>query len=386
MLTEYLFLTQPVLDVSLFPMMAQIIMQSAAPAMVLYASIRRRSPLERFMLLLFPMVLFVTYVFMNILLGGSFLGGGFDEYGALVGYLLRSHAGVEICAVLLLFPPAFLLVRRWSKGSLLSVLGDITIWFQWVFCVRISVPLLRGAFPSLGPFAPEDLVLCYVYGVYTLLAQLFLNLTAILLHTLFSEHAPKGDLAEQAYDPDWCRRELYRLMFSFHRVFLYSMTPLLALICALAVPALIEEGCGLSTGIMLGGFFLGIGGWCMVVLFRLLVPRSVPAWRRLLEREDSERLQQKFCREYFNEGHPPLHGTRFTATPHFLLDAGSLTPALYYLPDYLGTERTRRGLVLRFRDGGALRLSQAAAPDVRLIQAAIKNGGIPKAVPYPEKD
>lgn len=60
MLTEYLFRTQPVMDVSLVAVMVQIVAQSAAPAMALYASIRRRSPLERFMPPLFPMVFFVT--------------------------------------------------------------------------------------------------------------------------------------------------------------------------------------------------------------------------------------------------------------------------------------------------------------------------------------
>jgi len=370
MLTEYVFLTQPVLDVSLLPVMVQIVTQSTAPAMVLYASIRRRSVLERFMLLLFPMVFFVTYAFMDILLGGSFLGGGFGKYEALVQYLLRSHVSLEICAVLALFPPAFLLVRRWYHGSLLSILGDISIWLQWGLCAWITVPLLRGRFPSIGPFGPEDLVVSYVYGVYTLLAQLLLNLTAILLHLLFSEHAPKGDLEELPYDPDWCRRELYRIMFSFHKVFLYAMVPLLVLICALAIPALQEEGLGGAGGAPML-FLLGITGWCTVVLFRLLVPRSVPGWRRLIERADSERLQQLFCREYFDERHPPLRGTRFTATPHFLLDAGSLAPALYYLPDYTGTERTRRGLALCFQDGGVLRTAQLSKPDAQLIQAAL---------------
>lgn len=47
-----------------------------------------------------------------------------------------------------------------------------------------------------------------------LLAQLFLNLAAILLHVLFSGHAPKGNPEEQSRDPAWCRRAALSALIS----------------------------------------------------------------------------------------------------------------------------------------------------------------------------
>ncbi len=374
MMTDYVFLTQPVVDLSFFLLMLQVVLQSAAPVLLIYAAVRRQVALERFVLLMFPAVFIVTYAFIDATLGAAFLGGGFDEQEELISYLLHSGVHVEIWLVLLLFPPLFFLTRRWSaRWYWFTLLGDLSVWALWGLGVCVSFLMGRfGAFPEKFLQIPrETLVLWFVYAVYTVLVQDLLNLTAMVWHLLFRERRPKGDLDELTYDPRWCQREIAYLLLNGHRVFLCAMLPLLLLLCALVVPAILEEGASLDGWLTFGAFEAAFGIPCLFLLFRLLHPASLPAMKRILEWENSQRLQRQFCKEYFDPRRPPKYIGQAAVTPHFILDRTSLRPGLYYLP-YLDRMEPKKGApavaVFCFRDGGRLEADRLGNQAVYLLR------------------
>ncbi len=372
MMTDYIFLTQPVVDLSFFLLMLQVILQSSAPVLLIYGAVRRQVALERFMLLMFPSVFIVTYAFIDATLGAAFLGGGFDAQEELISYLLQSGVHIEIWFVLLLFPLLFFLTRRWSsRWYWFTLLGDLSIWALWALGVSVSFLMGRsGMFPeAFLLIPPETLVLLFVYAVYNILVKDLLNLTAMVWHLLFRERRPKGDLDELTYDPRWCRREITYLLLNGHRVFLCAMLPLLLLLCALVVPAILEEGASLDGWLTFGIFEAAFGIPCLFLLFRLLRPASLPAMKRILGWENSQRLQRQFCREYFDPRRPPKYIGPVAVTPHFILDRTSLRPGLYYLP-YFDRMDTKKGApavaVFCFRDGGRLEAGRLGSQAVYL--------------------
>ncbi len=375
MLTDYIFLTQPVVDLSFCLLMLQVVLQSAAPVLLIYAAVRRQIALERFMLLMFPAVFIVTYAFIDATLGAAFLGGGFDEQEALISYLLRSGVCVEIWAVLLLFPLLFFLTRRWStRWYWFTLLGDLSVWALWTLGIGVSFWMGRsGTFPDGFLRVPrETLVLWYVYAVYTVLVQGLLNLTAMVWHLLFRERRPKGDLDELTYDPGWCQREIAHLLLNGHRVFLCAMLPLLLLLCVLVIPAMLEEETSPAGWLMFGGIEVIFGLPCLSFLFRLLRPASLPAMKRIQGWENSRQLQRQFCREYFDPRRPPKYIGQAAVTPHFILDRTSLKPGLYYLPglDHVEAKTGAPAVaVFCFRDGGRLATDRQGALTVYLLRA-----------------
>ncbi len=371
MMTDYISLTQPVVDLSLFLLMLQVVLQSSAPVLLIYAAVRRQVALERFMLLMFPAVFIVTYAFIDAILGASFLGGGFDEQEELISYLLHSGALVEIWVVLLLFPPLFFLTRRWSaRRYWFTLLGDLSVWALWALGASVSFLTGRsGAFPEAFLQIPrETLVLWFVYAVYTILAQDLLSLTAMVWHLLFRERRPRGDLDELTYDPKWCRREIAHLLLNGHRVFLCSMLPLLLLLCVLVIPAILEEGDG---WLIFGSLEAAFGIPCLFLLFRLLRPASLPAMKRILGWENSRQLQRQFCREYFDPRRPPTYIGQAAVTAHFILDRTSLRPGLYYLPFFDRMEPKKEApavAVFCFRDGGRLEADRMGSQAAYLLR------------------
>ncbi len=374
MMTDYIFLTQPVVDLSFCLLMLQVVLQSAAPILLIYAAVRRQVALERFLLLMFPAVFIVTYAFIDATLGAAFLGGGFDEQEDLISYLLHSGVLAEIWSVLLLFPPLFFLTRRWSaRWYWFTLLGDLSVWAQWALGVCVSLLTGRfGAFPEKFLQIPQKtLVLWYVYAVYTVLVQVLLNLTAMVWHLLFRERRPKGDLDELTYDPRWCQREIAHLLLNGHRVFLCAMVPLLLLLCVLVIPAILEEGPSLDGWLTFGGIEAMFGLPCLFFAFRLLCPSSLPAMRRILRWENSQQLQRQFCREYFDSRRPPSYLGTVAVTPHFVLDRTSLKPGLYYLPglDHVEAKKGAPAVaVFCFRDGGRLETGRQGPQSAYLLR------------------
>lgn len=370
LMTEYVFRTQPVGDASVLLLMAQIVLQSAAPAMLLFSVLKCRPVADRFLLTVVPMVFFITYVFMDIFLGGSFLNGGFHHLPELVVYLTTTpRLWWEAGAVLALFPAAFFTVRRWGKGNLFSLLGDVSVWALWALAAAVTGCIVKnGAVPTLGPVKPGDAALWCVYAVYTVLAQLLLNLTAIVLHVMFRPWKPRGDPEEAAYDEDWCRRVIERLLSEGHRVFLFCMGPLTLLLYVLVGPALLLEGEAGDWGMFLS-FMLPLTLWCLFILYRVLAPATLPACRRV--RSWDRELPSRFCREYFDPACPPREGEIVQLTRSFLLDRTSLRPGLYYLPWYEGMEAHGQGRRLLFRDGGTLELDRLPIKDRALLMKAL---------------
>ncbi len=371
LLTDYVFRTQPTVDFSVLLLMIQLFLQSAAPAMLLFSAVNGRPPTERLLLLMCPMVFFLTYGIMDLLLGGSFLGGGFRHIPELVLFLLKPRLAREVWGVLALFPLLFFPVRRWGRANLFSVLGDLTSWALWGLAAAVAVLIAREAvFPGLLGLPPGTVALWYVYALYTLLAQEVLNLTALGLHLLFRERPPKGDLDALVYDPQWAGRQVRRLLLEGHKVFLCSMGPLLLLLCALLIPAMVEEGFSVGGAEFLI-FMAGFGGWWGFVLFRVLFPDTLPAWKRVQGWSDSQRLCRLFCQEYYNDAQPPRRGQNAILTAHFLLDRSSLRPGLYYLPFYQGWVHTRQGRALAFADGAVLLSGRLGPKDGALLAEAL---------------
>lgn len=371
LMTEYVFRTQPTVDLSILLLMIQLFLQSAAPAMLLFSAVKGRPLMERVLLLICPMVFFLTYGIMDLLLGGSFLGGGFHHIPELVLFLLRPRLAREVWGVLALFPLLFFPVRRWGRANLFSVLGDLTSWALWGLAAAVAVLIAREAvFPGLLGLPPGTVALWYVYALYTLLAQEALNLTALGLHLLFRERPPKGDLDALVYDPQWVRRQVCRLLLEGHTAFLCSMGPLLLLLCLLLIPALVEEGFSVGGAEFLI-FIAGFGGWWFSVLLRVLSPDRLPAWKRVQGWSDSQQLCRLFCQEYYNAAQPPQRGQNVILTAHFLLDRSSLRPGLYYLPFYQGCVQTRQGQALAFADGAFLPVGRLGPKDGPLVAAAL---------------
>ncbi len=372
LMTEYVFRTQPTADVSVFFLMLQTILQSAAPAMLLVSAMKRRPVADRFLLAIVPMVFFVTYVFMDVLLGGSFLGGGFHHLPELVVYLTKTpRLWWEAGAVLALFSAAFFTARRWGRSNLFSLLGDVSVWGLWALAAYTTAYLAKnGSMPALGPLKPGDVALWYVYAVYTVLAQLLLNLTALAMHVLFRPWRPKGDPEVAAYDDAWCRRVVARLLSEGHRVFLCAMGPLALLLYVLVGPALVTEGEAGDWGMFLA--FMGpLTLWCLFILYRVVFPQTLPAVRRVLSWDREERLPRRFCKEYFDPAAPPVEGGAIQLTRSFLLDRTSLRSGLYYLPWYQGKQLHVQGRRLLFRDGGTLELDRLPIRDRMLLMKAL---------------
>lgn len=357
LLTEYVFRTQPVGDASVLLLMVQLILQSAAPAMLLFSVLKRRPLVDRFLLTVVPMVFFITYVFMDILLGASFLNGGYHHLPQLVVYLtVTPRLWWEAGAVLVLFPVAFFTVRRWGKGNLFSLLGDVSVWALWALAVFVTGYMVKNsAIPALGPVKPGDAALWYVYAVYTVLAQLFLNLTALMMHVMFRPWQPKGDPEEAVYDEDWCRKVIARLLSEGHRVFLCCMGSLTLLLWVMVGYAMLMEG-DPEDGSFFLAFMLPLTFWCLFILYRVLFPATLPSYRRVLSWDRG--LPRQFCKEYFDPAHPPREDETVQLTRNFLLDRTSLRSGLYYLPWYEGMEVHGQGRRLLFQDGGALELDR----------------------------
>ena len=389
MLTNYIFLTTPVLSLNALLIPLQIIFQLFTPVFIMINVIRRRTMTERILLIAMPVACCLTAILMNILLGGSFLNGGFSYEPQLIQYILHSGVTDEIWAVIFLFIASYftieiILHRRTNRPSkkimLLNLPGTILNFCLLFVCLLTVIYIQKtGNFPSVlqvsenplidNLLIDSSLVLYFTYAVYNLVFQTFVNILALLMHILFSGKELSGDIRLLSANPDWCDYAVKRFFTDGYKVMFYSFVQFAVLFYALMYWAILDEGFSVSLVLWFHVFLAPLDLLVTYSLFRILFPASLPVLRKMELWGNPQQIKRQFCLEFLDSKFLPIKGMLVWTTPYFILTPVSFFKRLYYIPAF----QEIKGQRMIFKDGSHIKMQNLQPLDRSFIQSAVQD-------------
>lgn len=371
LLTEYVALTQPVLNMPVLLILLQVALQCIAPVAVIFASVKRRSGLERGTLSLLPMVFIITYAIMDALLGGSFLGGGFHHIQELEHFLHHPRLITEVGILLIITPLLSLLLSHGIKIQKIrfGILSALVNWSIYLLCLTGFLQISFGfPFPASFPLM-DKLVLWYTYGIFAVLFQASLNITAVLWYLLFHERQEKVMDWDHLYNDRWCTKKLISLMMSGHRILLWGMTPLFILLSVLLYPEIKDSNFSWE----LLWLPLAFAAILVSLLLRLLFPQTVKGVRRICQWEDGVLLRRLCCEEFLSDTDALLTTDHMKLSENFLMISFGFVPILLYIPHirYMTSYSTQKGFSALLTNGEQVHLPALSPKEYAILQKVL---------------
>ena len=369
LLNDYISKTQPVVNSSYFFVLLKIIFQSVPACMVICMAVKRRSTYERVLLSAAPMVFAITYAFMDVMLGGSFLGGGFHHTEALYSFLCQPHFLKDAVIVLIIFPILSILIRKWTGGfkTIILIPGDITRLGLYIVSLLGTLYFAMENFSPLPVSIGEREVIRYAYSILSISCEAALDIMAVVWRIMFKERSDSQNLGVIEGDDRKCKKCIAKLLLRGHRVFLFSMIPLLAIIAVVIILDARKNGTDPMTIAIL--IILCIPVLCVGI--RMMFPSTLSAMRRMESWDNPQVHRREFCREYFDEEKPPYMIQDIAFTEHYVIMPGTIRPFIFYFPDECGA-KTWKEKAKMLIDGSAVGEVNGIAPkDVTVLRGML---------------